>query len=551
MSKGIYNDCVSLVSAEKARALDAEASADWGLDPFALVEAAGRSCASVFAEKYLKNKHDINSFTVLAGSGNNASDALVMLKALILEGYAEASDCQVFITRLATDAKTPLSQAILALQKLDVLIMEWDAKKASDAFAKTSFIIDGITGTGLNSPLRDTALEMVEAVNQHIGKVNMVNYKRKKVNRPVVISIDIPSGCFDAWQQGMQRRTANLWFDACPLAAVRLGASLPILSADATLAIEPQKLCLYSPITRPHAGKILPVNGIFPPELSSKYRDAELVTWENSSAAIPVITKTAHKYERGLVEIWAGSPGATGAAKLAAQGAQASGAGLIRLIVDPSIYPVVASGCSGVMVVPGQPTDNRFTPTAVLLGPGWGKSEDRIRILENCMNLEEQGTPLILDADAIALAKDMVFHGNAILTPHIGEFAAYCGIKKEEILRCPIQALRDFSAKAKAVILLKSHVMYAASPDGRIGIIDGMIPALATGGTGDVLAGFCSSIAARWKATGKNDFDAYACARAAGTLLIQASKTIAGKFADPSEIAQAASSIAGAAWLEV
>ena len=526
MIKG--DDSGVLVSGEKARALDAEASADWGLDPFALVEAAGRSCASVFAEKYLKGKQEINSFLALAGSGNNASDALVMLKALILDGYAMASDCKVFVTRLATDAKTPLSQAILAIQKLDVPIMEWDPKKASAAFASTNYIIDGITGTGLNSPLRDTALEMVETVNQHISKVNAVNYKRKKVNRPLVISIDVPSGCFDAWQQNM-----------------------PILSADATLAIEPQKLCLYSPITRLFAGTILPVNGIFPPELSSKYSGAELVTWENACESIPVITKTAHKYERGLVEIWAGSPGATGAAKLAAQGAQASGAGLIRLIVDPSIYPVVASGCSGVMVVPGQPTDNRFTPTAVLLGPGWGRSEDRVRILENCLKLEEQGMPLILDADAIALAKDMVFHGNAIMTPHIGEFASYCGLKKEEILRCPIQALRDFSAKAKAVILLKSHVMYTASPDGRIGIIDGMIPALATGGTGDVLAGFCSSIAARWKADGKNDFDAYACARAAGGWLIQASKTIAGKFADPSEIARAASSIAGEAWLEV
>jgi hypothetical protein len=64
------------------------------------------------------------------------------------------------------------------------------------------------------------------------------------------------------------------------------------------------------------------------------------------------------------------------------------------------------------------------------------------------------------------------------------------------------------------------------------------------------LAGFCSSIAARFRVCGA--FDAYACARAAGALLIKAagSKGIAGKFVDPAEIAQAASAIAGAAWLE-
>jgi NAD(P)H-hydrate epimerase len=375
--------------------------------------------------------------------------------------------------------------------------------------------------------LRNIALEMDEAVNLVKNNANGVNLKKNAVNRPLVISIDIPSGSYDGWQQDM-----------------------PIITADATLAIEPQKLCLYVPVIRPHAGTIFAVKGIFPPALCGKYSGAELVTWESACAAIPGVSKTAHKYDRGLVEIWAGSPGATGAAKLAALGAQAAGAGLVRLIVDPSIYPIVAPACSGVMAVPGPVADGRFTPTAVLLGPGWGKSEDRIRILENSLRLEEQGTPLILDADVIALAKGMVFHGNAIMTPHIGEFAAYSGLQKDEILRCPIQALRDFSVKAKAVILLKSHVMYVASPDGRIGIIDGMNPVLAAGGSGDVLAGFCSSIAARCKARGNSTFDAYACARAAGALLIQASGSIANKFADPAEIAQAASAIAGAAWLE-
>jgi NAD(P)H-hydrate epimerase len=528
MTKG--ND--TLVSCEGARALDAEAASDWGLEPSGLVEAAGRGCAAVFAEHFLKGKQDKSSFVVLAGSGNNAADALIMLKALILGGYADASDCQVFASRLTADNKNALSQAMLALQKLDVPILEWDAKKASAAFYKTGFIIDGITGTGLNSPLRNIALEMVEAVNRHhTDKINDVNHIKRMVNKPIIISIDIPSGSFDGWQQDMS-----------------------IITADATLAIEPQKLCLYAPLVRSHAGTILPVSGIFPAALSRKYREAELVTWENAAAAVPGISKTFHKYERGLVEIWAGSQGATGAAKLAGQGAQAAGAGLVRLVVDPSIYPVIASGCSGVMAIPGPPTDSRFTPTAVLLGPGWGKSEDRIRILEKFLCLEEQGTPLILDADAIALAKGMVFHGNAILTPHIGEFAAYSGLDKDEILSSPLRALRDFSAKAKAVILLKSHVMYVAAPEGRIGIIDGMNPVLATGGSGDVLAGFCSSIAARWRAyVLKNNgaFDLFACACAAGALLIQAPRVVANKFVDPAEIARAAAAIAGAAWLEI
>jgi NAD(P)H-hydrate epimerase len=217
----------------------------------------------------------------------------------------------------------------------------------------------------------------------------------------------------------------------------------------------------------------------------------------------------------------------------------------VRLLVDPSLYPLIAPGCSGIMVVPdsGGNEGERFSPHAVLLGPGWGRGEDRQRLLESYLPLEERGIPLVLDADAIALAKDMVFHGNALITPHPGEFAAYTGVPKDEILNNPLPLLRRHAAEKKIHILLKGHVLYAASPDGQVGIIDGMNPALAAGGTGDVLAGFCASIAAR-------SGIAHA-ARAAASLLIQAAKseTVAGKFIDPADLARAAAAIAGTAWL--
>jgi NAD(P)H-hydrate epimerase len=167
-----------------------------------------------------------------------------------------------------------------------------------------------------------------------------------------------------------------------------------------------------------------------------------------------------------------------------------------------------------------------------------------MRLLEAYLPLEKQGLPLILDADAIALAKDFVFHGNAILTPHPGEFAAYTGLSKDAILSDPIAALRRCAVEKQAHILLKGHVLYAASPDGRLGVIDGMNPALATGGSGDVLAGFCAAIAARQK-----PFDGYTCICAAASLLIRAAESIAGAFFDPAELARAAALVAGQTWL--
>jgi NAD(P)H-hydrate epimerase len=528
----------ALVSAAGAKALDAEAAANWGLDPFALVEAAGRACAQVFCRVYARKKKERFSFAVLAGKGNNAADALVMLKALVLDGYTQSSTCLVVTPQAAAAAaseKTPLSQAMLAVRKMGVPVMKWDAAEAAaitHTLTHYDVIIDGITGTGLSGPLRDTAREMAEAVNAVTEAAEAMT-----VAAPRVVSIDVPSGSFDGWQPGM-----------------------PIIAAHATLAIEPQKLCLYAPTVRPYAGDIIPVGGIFPPALMEQYREAELAAWDTAAARIPPVSPSAYKYERGVVEIRAGSPGAAGAARLAAWGAQAAGAGLVRLIVDSSLYPVIAPACSGVMVTcddGGGNADERFSPNAALLGPGWGRGEDRRRLLEIYLPREKSGLSLILDADAIALAKDMVFNGNVLLTPHPGEFAAYTDLPKEAILSDPIPPLRRFAAKNNVHILLKSHVMYAASPDGRIGIIDGMNPALAAGGSGDLLAGFCGAMAARnaasarYAVTRQEPFDGYACACAAASLLIQAAKSdgVAGAFIDPAELVRPAAAIAGAAWL--
>ena len=519
----------ALVSSEGSRALDGEASAQWGLDHFALVEAAGRACAHAFVRGCLPEQHTPLCVTLLAGSGNNAADALVMLRALILDGHAQSADCLVLTTRASDKlpgGRTALAEAMLSVQKLGVAVRHWSA--ANTTFDNTDVIIDGIAGTGLNGPLHGAALEMAETVNA----------LRQRQNRPLIVSIDFPSGNFDLWRPGMA-----------------------MIAADVTLAIEPHKLCLYTPAARPNAGKILRVGGIFPHELIEKYRGADLVTWETAAALIPEVSAAAYKYERGLVEIRAGSPGATGAAMLAALGAQAAGAGLVRLIVDPSLYPLLAPACTGIMVVPGgevgeTPEDNRFTPAAVLLGPGWGTGEDRSRLLETYLPQEQRGLPLVLDADAIALAKDIVFYGNTILTPHPGEFAAYSGLAKDDVLADPLPALRRIASEKNAVLLFKSHVLYVASPDGRIGVIDGMNPALAAGGSGDVLAGLCAAIVGRLsdncvhdRLHDRNGHKLWLSACAAASLLVQAGKAVADRFADPAELADAAADIAGAAWL--
>jgi len=169
---------------------------------------------------------------------------------------------------------------------------------------------------------------------------------------PLVVAIDAPSGLSDPWNQGD-----------------------PVVRAGATLAIEPRKLCLYKPAARRFAGNIIPVGGIFPRPLINAHKTAEFLSWESVQKLLPPIAPDAHKYGRGLAEIRAGSAGSAGAARIAAAGAQAAGAGVVRLLVDKEIYPILAASAAGVMVAEaGSAADNpeRFKPDAALLGPGWG-----------------------------------------------------------------------------------------------------------------------------------------------------------------------------------
>ena len=244
----------------------------------------------------------------------------------------------------------------------------------------------------------------------------------------------------------------------------------------------------------------MPVGGIFPPALINTFEGAELITWEHAQSRIPPVKPDVYKHQRGVVEIHAGSPGSTGAARIAAAGAQAAGAGLVRLIADTSIYPILAASAGGVMVVPAGAEDSvvytpgketRFYPDALLLGPGWGKTPDRAMLFNRALVREWEGIPLILDAEAISLAKDGAFHGNAILTPHPGECAALAGVSVETVLAHPGTLLKKLAREKQAVILFKGHVLFIACHDGRLAVVDGMVPVLATGGAGDLLAGFC------------------------------------------------------------
>ena len=221
----------------------------------------------------------------------------------------------------------------------------------------------------------------------------------------------------------------------------------------------------------------------------------------------PVRKRDTHKGDYGKVLLLCGSEGLTGAARLAAKAALRTGSGLVYLGVPEKIYPIVAAASGSEIVFPlpcdgagrlcmaSLPVITERLPEmdAVLLGPGLGRSEELTRLVQAVLSACR--APLVLDADGInAIAPHIdVLRGCAcpvILTPHDGEFLRMGGDPKAADRT---QEAMRLANRTRAVLLLKGS---------RTIITDGLNvyvnhtgnPGLATGGSGDILAGMLASL---------------------------------------------------------
>lgn len=237
--------------------------------------------------------------------------------------------------------------------------------------------------------------------------------------------------------------------------------------------------------------------------MQALHRDCCVFTSEALlDSLLPKRNPNAHKGDFGRVLIVAGSVGYTGAPVLAANAALRSGAGLIFTGVPEAVYPIIAQKLDEPMVFPlSCDEDGRLNTRAVpelvrrlencdacLVGPGLGRSPAILDVVSAV--LTHAKCPVILDADGInCLEGNIDVLGQAscpvILTPHDGEFRRLGGD--------PSPAARYESAKNLArtwgvTVLLKGHRTLIVSPEKSYLNATGN-PGMATGGSGDVLAG--------------------------------------------------------------
>ncbi|MBQ5866184.1 MAG: NAD(P)H-hydrate dehydratase [Oscillospiraceae bacterium] len=222
-------------------------------------------------------------------------------------------------------------------------------------------------------------------------------------------------------------------------------------------------------------------------------------------ALLPDRPADGHKGTFGKILLLCGSRGYTGAAALAAMGALRSGAGLVYLAVPDSIYDIEAVKLTEPVIIPIADEDGRYAPEsveqilsllqgkdAVLIGPGIGQSDSVEAVV--CAVLEHFNGPVVLDADGINLMrmhKDILRGRTAptILTPHDGEFVRLGGVLESDRIASANQLARDLGV----IVLLKGH--RTVITDGDSVYLNGTgNPGMATGGSGDVLAGVIVSL---------------------------------------------------------
>jgi NAD(P)H-hydrate epimerase len=330
-----------------------------------------------------------------------------------------------------------------------------------ERLAKSAWLVDGLAGTGLSGAARPPLDELIRLVNASPGRA---------------LAVDLPSGTGDAFRQGY-----------------------PAVEAEITLTIGLPKQCLYLPLVRPCCGRILVVPGVFPRELAEAEDIPGEMLDDGALRDLAPLPREAHKGRRGHLAAFAGSEGTTGAAWLASTAAARSRPGLVTLFLDRSLYTSAIRRFQSVMVRPWDGPAQDFPArrfSALLVGPGWGLGPGRAEWLTHLLGL---ALPGVLDADGITLLAGLDgprLGGRWVLTPHPGEFARLAGLEVPELLADPLPPLLEASSRLEAVILLKGHCSYVASPDGRYWILDGMNPALATGGSGDVLAGIVGGLLA-------------------------------------------------------
>jgi NAD(P)H-hydrate epimerase len=403
-----------------------------------------------------------------------------------------------------------------------------------DVLAASHLVLDALFGIGARLPLDDETRRVLSAV-QAARQVVLASARPYAVTdalpvigqAPLVLAVDCPSGL------------------DCDSGALD-SATLPADETITMIAVKPGLLQFPGAAA---VGRLSVADLGVPAVIGLRDTgDPHLFTADDAAALLPARPANSHKGTFGRVLVAGGSANYPGAPMLAAQAAYRAGAGLVTVGVPGPLVEWLAGAhpeCTwlhlphelGALTADAATVlAEQFAAMSVLvLGMGLGRAPETVAFLERLLDGPEPNArpalgfatalarqpaaasaslpPLVLDADGLSLLAGIPdwpkrLPPDSILTPHPGEMARLCRMSTADVNVDRWTLAREWAVKWQVVLVLKGAHTVIADPEGRQRVLPFKTPALATAGTGDVLAGLIGAL----RAQGLQSFDAAAVA---------------------------------------
>jgi ADP-dependent NAD(P)H-hydrate dehydratase / NAD(P)H-hydrate epimerase len=478
---------MKLVTVDQMRSI--ETAADASGHSFAqMMELAGSAVARVIQDRLdVRGKRIL----LLIGPGNNGGDGLVAARVLKDAG----ADIGVYLLKGRDD------ELIKTLRERSVLIAALPDDRGLRFLhlwlSNCDLIIDALLGTGSARPISGDLAKLLNPVNAEVATRRAADtstlrspaWPSPEIPAPLIVAVDGPTGLnYDTGELDPNSLSANI---SVTFAYPKIGhARLPGARA---------------------VGELIVADIGIDPQLA-KDIELELAEAQLIRSLLPARPIDAHKGTFGKALIVAGSIEYTGAPILSATAAYRSGAGLVTLATPRSIHAIISNKINEATFLPLPDQNGALsaeavepliemlkTYDAVLIGPGLSlKAQSFIDSVFNA----KLWPPPVVDADALTILAQIDqwwtrVPALAILTPHPGEMSRLTKIDRDQIEADRLGIARKFAAGWGQVVVLKGAFTVIAAPDGRSISMPFANPALATAGSGDVLAGVIVSMRAQ------------------------------------------------------
>jgi hydroxyethylthiazole kinase-like uncharacterized protein yjeF len=444
------------------------ATIDAGIPGIILMETAAAQCVQYLAQHFVPL--NAQRIVIVCGKGNNGGDGLAIARHLHVRFRPQ--ELRVVLLCDPADLK---GDAALNLTMMRASGLQ-EFRDFGPEMRTATLVIDAILGTGLNGPATGDAAIGIREINSAFPFAK-------------VFSVDLPSGL-------------SGWSGTPPGDYVR---------ADATVTFTAPKICHALPPASNLMGDLRIAQIGSPPTLYEEDPAIQLslITPKSIRGIFAPRVRDGNKGNYGHVLVVAGSRGKSGAAAMAGLAALRAGAGLVTVACPESALAGVASHSPELMTEPLAETASGVIAEAALeliqalaekrsvvaIGPGIGTEAETCRVVRTLF--EGLNKPMVVDADALnCLAGTDWRAGSAlrVLTPHPGEMSRLMGRSVSDIQGDRIGTAQEFAQRRNCTVVLKGEGTLLGFPDGRIWLNPTGSPAMATGGTGDILTGMISGL---------------------------------------------------------